>query len=68
MPSVPSLINSFGRPIALAQRLGDPGGEGTVYSLAGDSELAAKVYHSPQPQVQLDKLSAMVAIANPRLT
>ena len=65
-PSQP-LCDGSGRIIVLDRPLGDTGGEGKVYALSDDPTLAAKLYHHPPTADKIDKLKAMVALANPNL-
>jgi DNA-binding helix-hairpin-helix protein with protein kinase domain len=58
-------INS--RPIILEKQIGS-GGEGAVYSIKGESNSVAKIYHQPVSPQKEAKLSGMVACANPQLT
>ncbi len=55
------LIDSSGRRVQLGNLIGR-GGEGSVFAVAGQPSLAAKVYHQiPLNTGHLDKLDAMVA-------
>jgi DNA-binding helix-hairpin-helix protein with protein kinase domain len=61
------LFDHHHRPIALGAKLGS-GGEGAVFELAGVKDLVAKIYHKPPTAEKLEKLRAMVALADPQLT
>jgi DNA-binding helix-hairpin-helix protein with protein kinase domain len=64
--SAPPLIDGNGRRFPLERQLAS-GGEGAVFSLPNDPQHVAKVYHKvPTPQT-VEKLTAMVALANPQL-
>jgi DNA-binding helix-hairpin-helix protein with protein kinase domain len=66
MTTPPSLVDMNGRPIPLDCRLAS-GGEGAVYTLPNDQALVAKVYHRPPTAQTVEKLTAMVRLANPQL-
>jgi DNA-binding helix-hairpin-helix protein with protein kinase domain len=67
MTPPPLLVDTNGRPFPLDHLLKDGiGGEGAVYSLPNDATRAAKVYHPPITQT-IEKLTAMIALANPAL-
>jgi DNA-binding helix-hairpin-helix protein with protein kinase domain len=55
----PTLYDQEGRPVRLGSELGK-GGEGSVFAVAGDPKLAAKVYHQPIAPQKAEKLAAMV--------
>ena len=55
-----------GAPVALGKELGR-GGEGAVYEIPGRPDFAAKVYVPAKPVAHGEKLSAMVAMAEPKL-
>lgn len=55
------LLDSAGRAVQLGQRLGK-GGEGAVYSLAGQPEVVAKVYHGPMSTEKTAKMTTMIAM------
>lgn len=55
----PTLYDHEGQPICLGSELGE-GGEGSVFTVAGDPKLAAKVYHQPIAPQKAEKLAAMV--------
>lgn len=56
-----------GLPVALARELGR-GGEGTVFDLANDPKLVAKLYHKGVSPQQAAKLDVMCRHASPELT
>lgn len=62
----PSLVDMNGRPIQLDCQLAS-GGEGAVFTLPNDKTLVAKVYHKPPTAQTVEKLTAMVRLANPHL-
>lgn len=62
----PALIDAKGHPFPLASQLGS-GGEGAVFALPNDADRVAKVYHRVPPAEIIEKLSAMIALANPKL-
>jgi len=55
-----------GRLVRLGAELGR-GGEATVYSVAGQPELVAKIYHQPPTAEKAEKLSQMVKLQSQRL-
>jgi DNA-binding helix-hairpin-helix protein with protein kinase domain len=62
----PSLITANGRPFPLDRQLAS-GGEGAVFTLPNDPGRVAKVYHKPPTDQTVEKLTAMIALANPKL-
>src|ERR1700687_2914887 len=62
----PPFIDTNGRPFPLDRQLAS-GGEGAVFTVANDPDRVAKVYHSPPSVQTVQKLTAMVALANPKL-
>lgn len=62
----PRLVDVNGQSIALGRQLAS-GGEGAVFTLSNDSTLVAKVYHRPPTTQTVEKLNAMVRLANPQL-
>ncbi|MDX6614311.1 MAG: hypothetical protein QOD75_3497 [Blastocatellia bacterium] len=58
--------NSQGRPLSLADTLGK-GGEGAVYQVQGQGDLAAKIYNRPIDPEKAKKLSLMVSVRTERL-
>src|SRR4029079_14736568 len=62
----PKLYDQEGRTVHLGPELGK-GGEGSVFEVAGTSELAAKIYHQPIDPEKADKLAAMVRQQGPGL-
>jgi len=60
------LLDDKGRRIALGPQLGR-GGEATVYSVAEDPALVAKIYHHPPDPEKAEKLYRMVELQNERL-
>lgn len=62
----PHLFDQANRAITLSNRLGI-GGEGSVFEIASDPNVVAKVYHKPASKENNAKLKAMVALANPSL-
>ena len=63
--NLPLLVDSAGRLFPLDRQIAK-GGEGGVFSIPNDVHQLAKVYDPPKPQ-HLEKLSAMIALSNPRL-
>jgi DNA-binding helix-hairpin-helix protein with protein kinase domain len=64
MNSPITLVNVHGQPIQLGDVIGK-GGEGSVYAIAADENLVAKLYHQrPMPAATVDKLQAMLARRN----
>lgn len=57
---------SDGKPISLGARIG-AGGEGTVYDVAEDRELVAKIYHQPLSDEKSAKLLTLAQLGNERL-
>lgn len=57
---------SDGTPISLGARIGT-GGEGTVYDVAEDRELVAKIYHQPLSDEKSAKLLTLAQLGNERL-
>lgn len=61
------LFNRQGHPVNLGEELGR-GGEGKVYAIAGQADLAAKVYDRTVPEAKTEKLAMMVSLATERLS
>ena len=55
------------RPVARGALLGR-GGEGNVYEIPDQPQLAAKIYHNPPSPERIAKLQAMVAMRDERLS
>jgi DNA-binding helix-hairpin-helix protein with protein kinase domain len=66
MTPPPPLIGTNGRPFPLERQLAS-GGEGAVFTLPNDPNRLAKVYHPGRAQ-PIEKLTAMIAMTNARLT
>jgi len=66
MTPPPSLIDAAGRPLRVGTRLGG-GGEGDVYALPDHPAAVVKVYRQPPSPLAVEKLTAMAALATPRL-
>ncbi|MHB1422441.1 MAG: hypothetical protein ACYC3I_04430 [Gemmataceae bacterium] len=66
MTALPALVDMNGRSIPLASQLAS-GGEGAVFTLPNDQSVVAKVYHRPPSAQTIEKLTAMVRLANPQL-
>src|SRR5262245_25750531 len=66
MTSPPALLDVNGRPVPLDRQLAS-GGEGAVFALPNDPSRVAKVYHRPPTAQTVEKLAAMVRLANPQL-
>lgn len=62
----PTFSDSQGRPVMLGRCLGR-GGEGAVYSVAGNEGLAAKIHTRRPDGATVRKLQAMVALCTPAL-
>ncbi|NGZ75193.1 protein kinase domain-containing protein [Saccharibacillus alkalitolerans] len=60
------IVDGSGREVAFGRELGR-GGEGSVFEIAGRSDLAAKVYHKPLPKEKQEKIEAMVRLKTERL-
>lgn len=58
-------LTASGRPVTLGPPLGR-GGEATVFTVADDPGLSAKIYHQATPE-RNRKLAAMAKLKNPRL-
>lgn len=58
------LLDNRGRPVRLGNSIGQ-GGEGTVYEIADDATLVAKIYHKPLDSRHAEKLSAMTVSSTP---
>ncbi len=56
-----ALLDDHGRRVRLGAELGR-GGEATVYSVEGQPELVAKIYHQPAGTEKTEKLSQMVKL------
>jgi DNA-binding helix-hairpin-helix protein with protein kinase domain len=65
MPANRTLYTSQGQPVALGPQLAS-GGEGAIYSLAGNPRLVAKVYHKPSAE-KAEKLLTMARDASAEL-
>jgi DNA-binding helix-hairpin-helix protein with protein kinase domain len=61
------LLNERGDVVRLGPRLTTPGGEGTIYEVALDSSLLAKLYHSPAHAQQVAKLQHLCREGNQEL-
>jgi DNA-binding helix-hairpin-helix protein with protein kinase domain len=61
-----AFFDDQGRRIVLGAELGR-GGEATVYSIEGQPELVAKIYHQPPSPEKTEKLSQMVQLQSDRL-
>jgi DNA-binding helix-hairpin-helix protein with protein kinase domain len=61
-----ALFDDQGRRVSLGAELGR-GGEATVYSVEGQPELVAKIYHQPPGTEKTAKLSQMVRLQSERL-
>jgi DNA-binding helix-hairpin-helix protein with protein kinase domain len=61
-----ALFDDQGRRVSLGPELGR-GGEATVYSVDGQSEFVAKIYHQPPGAEKREKLSQMVKLQSERL-
>lgn len=57
------LVDSAGRAIGLGEKLGS-GGEGDVFAVVGQPQVAAKLYHQPISREHQAKLRAMVNTRN----
>jgi DNA-binding helix-hairpin-helix protein with protein kinase domain len=66
MTSPPPLVDVNGQPISLDRQLAS-GGEGAVFTLPNHQTLVAKVYHRAPTTQTVEKLGAMVRLANPQL-
>lgn len=67
MTAPPQLIDAAGRPFPLDSQLGS-GGEGAVFAIPGNGNLAAKIYHpSHRSAERFEKLNAMIAQSNSEL-
>lgn len=60
------LTDQAGRPFPLDRQLAS-GGEGAVFTLPNDPKRLAKVYSKQCCTQQIEKLTAMIAMSNPRL-
>ena len=61
-----ALFDERGRSVSLGPELGR-GGEAVVYSVEGQPELVAKIYHQPPDAEKAEKLSEMVKLQSERL-
>jgi DNA-binding helix-hairpin-helix protein with protein kinase domain len=61
-----ALFDDQGRRVSLGPELGR-GGEAAVYSVEGQPELVAKIYHQPPGTEKTEKLSQMVKLQSERL-
>jgi DNA-binding helix-hairpin-helix protein with protein kinase domain len=61
-----ALFDDQGRRVGLGAELGR-GGEAAVYSVEGQPELVAKIYHQPPGAEKTEKLSQMVKLQSERL-
>jgi DNA-binding helix-hairpin-helix protein with protein kinase domain len=61
-----AFFNDQGRRVSLGMELGR-GGEAGVYSVEGEPELVAKIYHQPPDPEKTEKLSQMVKLKSERL-
>ena len=67
MATPTGLKDAKGNAVALGAELAK-GGEGAVFHIQGRTDTLAKVYLKPQPREHAEKLTAMVAKAEPRIT
>ena len=61
-----ALFDDQGRRVSLGSELGR-GGEAAVYSVEGQPELVAKIYHQPPGTEKTEKVSQMVKLQSERL-
>src|SRR5215472_1639810 len=61
-----AVFDDQGRRVSLGAELGR-GGEAAVYSIEGQPELVAKIYHQPPGPDRAEKLAQMVKLQNERL-
>ena len=61
-----ALFDDHGRRVTLGAEIGR-GGEAVVYSVEGQPELVAKIYHHPPGTEKTEKLSQMVKLQSERL-
>ena len=59
--------DNAGRTVELGPLIAK-GGEGAVYQLVGNPQLVAKIYHQPPAAAKVEKLTAMVRLADPNST
>ena len=64
--SLPQITDQAGRMLPLDRQLG-AGAEGTVYALANNPNVVAKISNKPLEKVDVDKLIAMVGLGSQRL-
>ncbi|MBS0541918.1 MAG: hypothetical protein JSR47_24350, partial [Proteobacteria bacterium] len=57
----PFVVDDRGRVLRLARKLGQ-GGEGAVYELEDDTDIAAKIHHQPLTPLRAEKIRAMAAM------
>jgi len=65
-PNPRPLVDASGRPLRLGAELGK-GGEGSVYALADQANLVAKLYHHPPGAEKSAKIVAMAKLGTDRL-
>ncbi len=58
--------DNAGRTVELGPLIAK-GGEGAVYPVVGNAELVAKIYHQPPATAKVEKLTAMVRLADRNL-
>jgi len=58
--------DNTGRTVELGPLIAK-GGEGAVYQIVGNPQLVAKIYHQPPAAAKVEKLTAMVRLADPNL-
>jgi DNA-binding helix-hairpin-helix protein with protein kinase domain len=63
---VPGLLDQHGRPLRLAEKLGE-GGEGAVFRLADYRDVAVKVYGSPLNAERARKIQILTSMARPEV-
>ena len=66
MTSSLQFVDTHGCPVSLDRKLAS-GGEGTVFTVASNSTFVAKIYHHAPTAQTVEKLTAMLRLANPRL-
>lgn len=63
---MPTVFDKHGQPVNLGTELGR-GGEGSVYEIAGHTDIVAKIYHKPLALDKAAKIAAMTLLPSDRL-
>lgn len=65
-PPPPIVVDAEGRVLRLGRKLGQ-GGEGAVFELEGEPDLAAKIHHQPLTPLRAEKIRVMAGMRTPQI-